>query len=317
MLVCDKCEGKIPDEAKFCPHCGDPVTSADKAETAVASSSEAIVEISFGYSASARFEQAVSICKNIPTHETSGEGKNEQHRVKLPISEIELLINLWEQVGSWKSARMLINGQPATKSNLVYKGAGCFRSRLKAYNREQYCFGEQEYEFNIWGCKRLEMPINEWAEWLQYGELDKQGVWHFDKARIQHELEVKIHENELCPILNNQRVLETLNRLPDTIDPKTDKYWNYRTSYEEVRGEYRDVAVGIKPVLKKASRFVLGNYQPEWKAEERDEVSDHSRTIQIEIEAPKVNRSRSNKTGCLTYVILGIAIATILVLLAF
>lgn len=64
------------------------------------------------------------------------------------------------------------------------------------------CFGEHEHEANIWGCKRLGMPLTRWGGgWLEYGWFDKNGVWHFDKARIRHELEVRIHENRLCPVL--------------------------------------------------------------------------------------------------------------------
>lgn len=33
-LVCDKCGSKIPTKAKFCPECGDPVTNADRVQSA-------------------------------------------------------------------------------------------------------------------------------------------------------------------------------------------------------------------------------------------------------------------------------------------
>jgi DNA-directed RNA polymerase subunit RPC12/RpoP len=32
-LVCDKCGSKIPNKAKFCPQCGDPVTDADRVQS--------------------------------------------------------------------------------------------------------------------------------------------------------------------------------------------------------------------------------------------------------------------------------------------
>lgn len=301
MLVCDKCSGKITDGARFCPHCGDPVTEADLPESAVTRSSAVEVEISFGSSTSASFDHAVTICSNIPSYISSGEGKTARHTIVLPITEVELLINIWELVGSWKSAKMLINGQPATKSKLVYKGAGCFRSRQRAFSREQYCFGEHEYEFNIWGCKKLDMPISQWGGgWLEYGKLDSKGVWHFDHARIRHELEVAIHENELCPVLDRKSIIETLEQLPRTIDPKEDMHWEYRTNYEEVRGDYRDVAVGIRPVLKCASRYVIGEYEPEWKSENSgDPESDRQFvTLQGECSPPR----RKNKSGCLAAV---------------
>ena len=268
MLQCDKCGGKILDGSAFCPHCGDPVTEADLPVADLVEDDVAQVEISFGRSTSASYEQATAICQNIPSYRVTGEGSSVRHVVALPITEIELLINLWELVGSWKSSRMLINGQPATKSSLVYKGAGCYRERQKAYDKNQYCFGEKPYELNIWGCKRLGMPIQEWGGgWIDYGILDASGVWHFDKDRIRHDLEVAMCDHELCPVLHRQRILDTLAKLPDAINPRSDKNWAYRTTYEEVRGDYKEVAVGVKPIMKRANSFVLGSYRPAWNLE--------------------------------------------------
>jgi hypothetical protein len=265
MLVCDKCNAGITEGTKFCPQCGDPVTEADRVSIPALKNQIAPVEITFGYSTSANYQKAVDICKNIPSYTESGEGKNLQHKIILPITEVELLTNLFELVGSWKTSQMLINGHACTKKDLTYYGVGCFRSKKKAYKPEQYCFGESEYEANIWGCKRLNMPINEWGGgWLSYGSFNKSGVWVFDKNRIKHEIELAIKENELCPVLDRQRILETLDKIPETINPKTDKNWKYQTSYEEIDGDYKEVAVGIKPVIKKINKYVLGSFRPSW-----------------------------------------------------
>ena len=90
------------------------------------------------------------------------------------------------------------------------------------------------------------MPINELGGgWLDYGAFDQSGVWHFDKDRVRHELELTLKENELCPVLDRKRVLQTLDKLPNSINPKIDNNWQYRTSYEEVNGDYKEVAVGV------------------------------------------------------------------------
>ena len=124
MLVCDKCSAGITEGAKFCPQCGDPVTDADKVVVPVERDQPATVEITFGRSTSAGFSRATEICKNIPSYIVYGEGKEEQHKVTLPITEVELVINLYELVGSWKSSQMLINGHVATKKDLTYYGVG-------------------------------------------------------------------------------------------------------------------------------------------------------------------------------------------------
>ncbi|MCK5013156.1 MAG: zinc ribbon domain-containing protein [Candidatus Omnitrophica bacterium] len=309
MLVCDKCGAGINEGAKFCPQCGDPVTEADRISVPVTESHVANVEIAFGQSSSPNFTKAVEICKNIPSYSSTGEGKQAQHKISLPITEVDLIINLFELVGSWKSSQMLINGHTATKKDLTYYGVGCYRSRQKAYKPEQFCFGEKEYEANIWGCKRLGMPINEWGGgWLDYGTFDKSGVWHFDKGRIKHELELTLKENELCPVLDRKRVLETLDKLPDSINPKRDSNWQYRTSYEEVNGDYKEVAVGVKPVIKKINRYVIGGFKPNWEIEEQGRHSSNEHVInvnlQLEDEQPKQkNTFKANKKKISSYAI--------------
>lgn len=302
MLVCDKCNAGINEGSKFCPQCGDPVTDADRVSVPipVTESQMANVEISFGQSSSPNFTKAVEICKNIPSYSTSGEEKQTQHKITLPITEVDLIINLFELVGSWKSSQMLINGHTATKKDLTYYGVGCYRNRQKAYKQEQFCFGEKEYEANIWGCKRLNMPINEWGGgWLDYGEFDKSGVWHFDKDKIKHELELTLKENELCPVLDRKRVIEILDKLPSRINPKKDNNWQYRTSYEEVNGDYKEVAVGVKPVIKKINRYVVGGFKPSWEIEEPESNSSNEHLIkvnlQLEDESPKQRRSSRSK----------------------
>jgi hypothetical protein len=285
MLVCDKCGARINQGAKFCPQCGDPVTEADRVSIPVTESHIANTEISFGESLSLNFTKAVTICKNIPSYSVTGEGKQVRHKIYLPITEVDLIINLFELVGSWKSSQMLINGRVATKKDLTYYGVGCYRNRQKAYKPEQFCFGEKEYEGNIWGCKRLGMPINEWGGgWLDYGAFDKSGIWHFDKDRIRHELELTLKENELCPVLDRKRVLETLDRLPCRINPKTDSNWQYRTSYEEVNGDYKEVAVGVKPIIKKISRYVIGGFKPNWEVAESEQRSSTEHLIKVNLQ---------------------------------
>ena len=120
MLICDKCNGGINEGSMFCPHCGDPVTEEDKVAVITEQIQIANVEITFGNSTSANFSKAINIAQNLPSYIVSGEGKQAQHKINLPITEVDLLINLFELVGSWKSSQMLINGHPATKKALIY-----------------------------------------------------------------------------------------------------------------------------------------------------------------------------------------------------
>ena len=277
MLVCDKCRAKIADGYKFCPECGDPVTEADMVkENAITMHGKIpVVTLVFGYSTSGNYQRAVEICSKNPSYESTGDGRAIQHKVTLPITEAELLGNLYDLVGSWKSSFMQIDGVSATKKDLVYGGVGCFRDRQKAYDSEMYCYGSAAYERNIWGCKRLNMPLYEWGGgWLELGAFDSKGLWHFDKKAIRHELESAIEENKLCPVINREMILKTLDLLPDTINPKVDKNWRYRTTTERTeKGGWADVAVGISPVIKRANSFVIAEHKPFWQTEDDGEES--------------------------------------------
>ena len=270
MLTCDKCAGQINEDSSLCPHCGDPVTDADHPSAEYVGKSIAIVELSFGKSSSRNYDQAIEICRNTPSYTESGEGKQLRHTARLPITEIELILNLHKLVGGWKSSRLLINKQPATRTDLVYRGAGCYRNQQKAYDRDLYCFGKEAYEANIWGCKKLGLPVLAWGGgWLEYGSFDQNGIWHFDKDQIARELKIGIEENRVCPVLDPQMIMATLDRIPDAVDPNSDSRWEYATNYEETDdGDFVEVTIGVRPVLKAAASYIAGDYRPEWESAE-------------------------------------------------
>lgn len=294
MFVCDKCRANIAEGYKFCPECGDPVTDADRVQETVITVHGKVPEVSlsFGYSSSSNYARAVSMCDKNPTYKSEGEGKEIRHSLTLPITEAELLGNLYDLVGSWKSSFMLIDGVNSTKKDLVYGGVGCFRERQKAYDQKQYCFGNAHYDRNIWGCKRLNMPIYEYGGgWLEYGAFDKNGVWFFDKKRIAHELEVALEENKLCPALNRGAVLETLAKFPDSVNPKKDDNWRYRTTTERAKnGRWVEVAVGVSPVMTRANAFIITPYKPSWESEFDDSEEDIEDEV-VFVDTPETQES--------------------------
>lgn len=295
MLVCDKCKATIPSAAKFCAQCGDPVTEADVVVTQVATV-EGNAVISFGESSSVNYARAMDICKNIPTFETDQSGKKKQHKVTLSLTEVELITNVFDLVGSWKSSSMMINGRPASKKDLVYHGLGCYKSRQRAYQPQQYCFGEHEYEANIWGCKKLNMPMSQWGGgWLDYGAFNKKGAWVFDKEKIRHHLNLAIADIDLCPVLDKEHIFKTLEALPAEINPETDPRWEYRTEYRQVGNDYKSVAVGIKPVRDTSNLFVLGDYKPAWKFEDDRSVVAAEYTINVDISSALDTQKKKEK----------------------
>ena len=262
MPSCNHCNVPVLPPAVLCPACGRQANE----ERSPATTNVAQAEITFGYSASPNYLKAVEICERIPSYTTEGEGKSIRHTVRLPVTEIDLIITVFDLVGSWKTSSMRINGELASKKHLTYGALGCYQGYQKAYNGKRYCFGESEYNINLWGCKRLEMPISAWGGgWLEHGHMDSNGVWHVDKAWITAELMQRLKSLEICPALNFQHILKTLQKIPDRIDPKTDPNWDYITeSQRDTSGKWVEIAVGIRPVLKRMGGYIVGGHRPDW-----------------------------------------------------
>ena len=181
---------------------------------------------------------------------------------------------------------MLINGRVRTKKDLTYYGLGCFKTMREAPNWIDYCYGvHNEVERNIWGCKRLDMPIYPWGGgWLEYGALDKDGIWHFDKRRIKNELKAKIQNIELCPFLDKDQIFKTVDCLPETINPKTDKNWAYTYDYVMQNGEYVAAPKGIKPATQNLGYIIPkeNNNAPQWGAGTNATVTPQKESAAVE-----------------------------------
>lgn len=254
-LVCDKCATPIRTGSKFCPSCGDPVDYRDvAAEKQIASHSNITeVNISFGYSSSALYEKAVAISQNIPSYSVIGDGNKAIHKLTVELSEIDLLINLYEMIGNWKTSSFYIGHKQITKRDLTMGALGCYRKYCHSYNKDEFCTNNNEYSQHVFGCHRLEMPIQIWGGgWLDYGQFDVFGKWIFDKPRIQKELQDGLLANELCPKLDRQGVMKIFSALPGSISPNIDANWEYRYEYDYNSDTYESNQriVGIKPVQK-------------------------------------------------------------------
>ena len=258
-LICDKCGVEIMLGSSFCPQCGDPVTEADEVRTPIEPSVAKVI-LSFGHSTSHHYKRVVEICEKIPSYSKSGEEKDIRHEVTLPITEINLVLTIYNQIENWKSASMLINGRSSTRGDINASGMACYQQRQHSRNIEQYCYvGAYNREDNIWGCRNLHMPTREWGEgWLSDGWMDQDGIWHFDKNKIRANLMAQSKRCEWCPVFNMARVLQQLEKIPSEINPRVDPDWEYRTTMEQGdNGEFQEVAIGIRPVSNRGGCFVV------------------------------------------------------------
>jgi hypothetical protein len=108
---------------------------------------------------------------------------------------------------------------------------------------------------------------------------------------IAKERKVGIEENRMCPVLDPKRIMATLDRIPDTIDPNSDPNWEYATNYEETDdGDFKEVPTGVRPVLKAAASYIAGDYTPEW---ESPEQGGSGFAVGVEMHLPDEQDTRS------------------------
>jgi hypothetical protein len=222
------------------------------------------VRIYFAYSQSLGYREAMDLCHGLPSFTSTGEGDEVVHSIDLPITDIAVLMRLSELVGGWKSFRITIDGGEARRDDLIRLGGECYSKRQASEDPEQYCFGNKRLEYNLWGCRRLDMPIDEAGHgWMAYGSLDAEGVWHFDKPRISQALESAMAGCRLCPVYDSARVQKTLEELPQTVDPRRDEHWQYRSGARTQDGG-GPRAAGIAPVAARIADYVVAGYRPKW-----------------------------------------------------
>lgn len=120
----------------------------------------------------------------------------------------------------------------------VFSFIWCFEKRKSSFKPDLYCFGyEDEWQINIWGCIRSDLPFTENANWCEWGQWkNKRGDWEFDKDRIRHELQKNLYPYRYCPVIQLDLAQESLAALPDKVNPNRDKNWKFIESWGDETG---------------------------------------------------------------------------------
>ena len=182
------------------------------------------------------------------------ENGEDTYSVKVPLTDIETLINIYDIGGKWKSFIMKINDQTISKSDLVYHGLECYRKRKQAKDKTLYCFGENYYDCNFLGCKRMGMTFSAVGKnWLQKGYIDKNGTWFFNFEAIRQDLISELQKYKLCPKLDPQKIIEILKLIPKKVNPKTNKNWEYLYDYKlenySGKNDGNKIIIGVSPTM--------------------------------------------------------------------
>lgn len=183
------------------------------------------VELSFATVAA--FDQALAVARKHPTCREFGEGKALRVRATYQFSELDALQELKEAAWELRQKRTWLDAHEIPWHEMAQL-THCFREYLHRPRRE-HCFFDGNF-WSWWGCKyavsNLSDRIN--VEWLTFGQLDSDGVWVLDKARIAEYVRGKIYSSfHRCPAFDEEYLNLLLESFPERIDPVADDRWRH------------------------------------------------------------------------------------------
>lgn len=186
------------------------------------------ISISFQKSSSQNFQAALHLARNAPLYKEfyiDDKIIYQAFYTKEPEEFIKYL-KLFELVSNWKSCHVIINGKLVDRK-VIGQINYCYGDKCRI-GKSDFCFGASGFTQNIFGCHRARMhEMND--PWYSFGNLGRDGIFYINKNEIEHELKHRLKPFELCPSLDIDSVLNKIHELPNTINPKKDKNWDYCT----------------------------------------------------------------------------------------
>ncbi len=230
---CPGCGTSIAATAKFCPDCGEAVLKASAVNgTKVAFDypTEGI-SIEFAESTSASFDNALKVAQAALEFQECERSRKKWFLATWPTNDILGAVALAEQLKGIRNRKVYINGNEMTWDE-VFGFLWCMRQRKSAYRAITYCFGADDNQPNLWGCKQARMEWGAWANWLSYGQFKRKDRFILDKQRIQHELRNNVHSFRFCPFMRRALMEAVLETLPGEVKISEGHGWQYKESYE-------------------------------------------------------------------------------------
>ena len=142
------------------------------------------------------------------------------------------IVKLIENLKGLRNRKAYLNGNPVVWDEL-FGFLWCMQQRQSAYRSAEYCFGADDKQLNLWGCKQIRMDWTEWAEWFLFGQFRNKDIFVFDKKRISHELKSNMHKFRFCPFLRIKLIETVFQLLPDEVKVSKGSGWQYKENYQE------------------------------------------------------------------------------------
>jgi hypothetical protein len=183
------------------------------------------VTVEVSYASVAAFELAVAVARRHPTFQQFGEGKAARLRVTYQLDELDALKELKDATWDLHHKRAWLHGKEIAWHEMAQL-THCFRELLRRPRRD-HCF----FDGNFWsgfGCRFAVANLNDRinTEWLEFGRLETDGTWRFDKPRIAALVRERLYTGfQNCPAFDEEYLNLFLEEFPERVDPTEDRRW--------------------------------------------------------------------------------------------
>ena len=242
--------------------------------------------IKFGKSTSKNYEYAVELASRFDTYEKEGNDKTILHSVLFSDKQLDDFFQLYDLVGKWKSTKIYIDGELLLNHNFLW----CFKERSYAYSPVDYCFNKEDgnsYNDNYFGCKYIEVNPLSYQGLSGFGTMKEDGTFIVDKNKIHHYLMNCARRFGPCPAFDLNNMIGLLNELPDEINPRRQKDWEYVFEYSDGR----EHAVAVKKSNHNFSFYKMEDEQQSYEHEYKP------------VSKKETAAAKSSATGCSVFLL--------------
>jgi uncharacterized tellurite resistance protein B-like protein len=233
-LVCPKCAARCEGSAKFCPECGAPIQAAAQGSAAKLQFEypSAGVAIEFAETTAATFDAALQAARASPSFQQIERSRKKWFLASWPTGTVADALQLVGNLKGVRNRKVFVDGKE-TPWDQVFAFLWCAEQRNAAYRPAEFCFGGDEKRPNLWGCKQFGMDWVEWTDWFSYGKYIGNDVFQFDKQRIVHDLENRLHSLRFCPHIRVNLIQAVVSLLPERVRVSDTDGWKYKESHQQ------------------------------------------------------------------------------------
>ena len=171
------------------------------------------ISISFGYSRSENFPQAVGLARMAPQYiENDIDGQLMYQAIySSKPDEYLMFIKLYELVSQWKSCYVIINGTIVDRK--IVQGLNyCYGDKCRNGNKD-FCYGASYMTQNPFVCHRLQIssynnPLYEFYTHTKFN------TYQLDKNNLVNKIMSKSTIYSFCPCFDLQKTLKVVEKLP-------------------------------------------------------------------------------------------------------